>query len=166
MLGFSSGRAARSPRLGGDCLVIQSPAVVLNRDDQRVPFPAGFEGDPSGCGFAREACRSADVSMPWPTALRTTCKSGSKALSRTARSRPGFLADEHHLNVPTLDPGRVVGHSCEPLEEAANTHDADPLELVPELQRQPAQSIAMIGQWQRRRLGRLGQHCQVVGQLA
>ena len=58
--------------------------------------------------------------MPCPTALRTTCRSGSNALSWTARSRPGLLADHGDLDLPALDPRRVVGHPGQALEEAAD----------------------------------------------
>ena len=77
-----------------------------------------------------------------------------------------LLADHHHVDLPPLDPGRVVGHPDQALEQAPDRHDPDRLELVPELDRQPARGHpAVVGQGNGRGPGRLGQDREVVGQL-
>ena len=84
-LGLLGGDEPGADGLGGDGVAIDAAAVVGHRDDDVAAGVAGGDAHGAGGGLPA-ASRSAGVSRPWSSALRTRCTSGSPSASTTVRS--------------------------------------------------------------------------------
>ena len=152
---------AQLPGLVRDGLVVQPFAIVLDGDDQGVPLALGLERDAAGWRACRPDCgRRGFDPVPHRVAYHVQERLERLVLDRTVHAR--LLADHDDLDLPSFDPRRIVQHARQTLEQAADRHDPERLERIPDLERDADQGITAVGHRGRGGPSRFGQDGQVV----